>query len=193
MKKLVYGVGINDGSRVSVVNRRAVKEYSLWMTMLQRCYSEKVHEKLPTYKNCCVSENFKSYSYFYDWCHRQVGFGVDGYELDKDLISRWNKIYSEDNCVFIPKKINRTLKDSRSKRGDLPIGVTRRESGKYRAMTTINRKRVSFGTFKTVDEAFRAYKINMEEHMKSLGLMFKDVIDERAYEALMNYTIDITD
>lgn len=54
MEKLVYGVGINDRKYPSRVNKLDTKEYSLWLTMLQRCYDEKVWAKYQTYKDCKV-------------------------------------------------------------------------------------------------------------------------------------------
>ena len=46
MEKLVYGVGINDRKYSSRVDKLDTKEYSLWLTMLQRCYDEKVWGKV---------------------------------------------------------------------------------------------------------------------------------------------------
>ena len=60
MEKLVYGVGINDRKYPSRVDKLDTKEYSLWLTMLQRCYDEKVWARYQTYKDCKVSENFKT-------------------------------------------------------------------------------------------------------------------------------------
>ena len=41
MSKLVYGVGFNDKTRPVSVDGKIVKEYKLWHSMIQRCYSEK--------------------------------------------------------------------------------------------------------------------------------------------------------
>ena len=75
MSRLVCGVGFNDKTRPCWVDGKIVKEYSLWKDMLRRCFSEECQNKQPTYKGCNVSDNFLNYSFFYDWCQNQVGFG----------------------------------------------------------------------------------------------------------------------
>ena len=39
MSKLVYGVGFNDKTRPVFVDGKNVKEYALWQSMLERCFS----------------------------------------------------------------------------------------------------------------------------------------------------------
>ena len=100
----VFGIGVLGTKYPSKVNGVQTKEYDLWQSMLQRCYSDSFKKKYPTYEGCEVSDNFKSYEYFYEWCNEQIGFGNDGdgnpFQLDKDLLSKGNKIYSETTCVF---------------------------------------------------------------------------------------------
>ncbi len=72
----VYGIGILGTKYPSKINGVLTKEYILWCSMLQRCYSNNFKTKQPTYIGCEVSENFKSYEYFYEWCNKQVGFNV---------------------------------------------------------------------------------------------------------------------
>ena len=43
------------------------------------------------------------------------------------------------------------------------------------------------------EEAFLAYKQAKELHIKEVANKWKDQIDPRVYEALMNYTVEITD
>ena len=74
MKKLVCGVGFNDKTRPAKVDGKPVKEYVLWQNMLERCFSEKLQTRYPSYKGCNVSDNFLHYSFFYDWCQEQIGF-----------------------------------------------------------------------------------------------------------------------
>ena len=74
-----------------------------------------------------MSDNTKTYEYYYDWSHKQIGFGNEGdenpFHLDKDLLSKGNKVYSESTCVFIPKDINLLLTKSTASRGEHLIGV----------------------------------------------------------------------
>ena len=64
----VYGVGILGTKYPSKINGVKTKEYSRWQSMLVRCYSDAYKKKQPTYEGCEVSDNFKSYEYFYEWC-----------------------------------------------------------------------------------------------------------------------------
>ena len=111
MTKLVFGVGINDGSRPAKVAGKKIKEYQLWQGMLERCFSEKLQTRYPNYKGCNISANFISYSFFYDWCQEQIWFGkVDekgrSWHLDKDILFKCDRLYSEDTCAFVPNEIN---------------------------------------------------------------------------------------
>ena len=102
----VFGVGVLGTKYSITISGRNTKEYNLWQSMLRRCYSDCSKKQRPTYEGCEVSNNFKSYEYFYEWCHEQIGFSADGFDLDKDLLIKGNKVYSEPTCVFIPKEIN---------------------------------------------------------------------------------------
>lgn len=192
MTRLVMGVGVNDRSCPAKLEGKTRKEYVLWNNMLNRCYNAKYHEAKPTYIGCSVSEKFKHYSYFYDWCQLQVGFGIIDFHLDKDLLLKHNKIYSEDKCVFIPKDLNMLLIKRQLYRGDLPIGVAKsgnNYSVKCRAYGAVK----CIGTFNTYELAFNAYKTFKEAHIKELAEKYKDNIDPRAYKALMNYEVSIDD
>ena len=156
----VYNVGILGSKYPSKVNGRNTKEYDLWYSMLRRCYSDNSKKKRPTYEGCEVSDNFKSYEYFYEWCQSQVGFGVEGWHLDKDLLVKGNKVYSESTCVFLPSEINMVLVKHTPSRGKHPIGVSWYSKSKtFIAQVNKNKgKPENLGYFKTEIEAFNAYK-----------------------------------
>ena len=190
----VYGVGVIGDSYSCWDGKSLCKEYNLWHGILERCYSENSLKVRPTYKDCYVSENFKHYSYFYEWCHKQVGFGKDGFELDKDLLSARSKTYNEDVCVFLPKEINTAIIRQNVKRGKYLVGVTlHKNTNKFIAQLSANSGRVRIGQFDTELEAFSAYKYEKEKYLKELAEKWKGKIDDRAYEALINYEVDIDD
>ena len=195
MSKLVYGVGFNDKTRPANVDGKNVKEYQLWQDMLIRCFSEKYQTRFPTYKGCNVSDNFLHYSFFYDWCQEQIGFGkVDdkgrSWCLDKDLLFVGNKIYSETTCVFVPNEINLFFIDSGAVRGEYPIGVYfDKASGKFVAQCKVNGKRQHLGLFNTPQEAFAVYKPFKENLCKQLALKWQSEIDERLFNTMMNWSV----
>ena len=191
----VYGVGILGTKYLASINGVQTKEYKLWCCMLVRCYSDSFKKKQPTYEGCEVSENFKSYEYFYEWCNKQIGFGNKDWHLDKDLLIKGNKVYSENTCVFLPKEINSLLTKREALRGENLIGVSWSKTNKaFVAMVNKNKgKSEHLGYFKTEIEAFNTYKQAKEAFVKEQANKFKSQIDPRAYNALMNYQVEITD
>ena len=191
----VHGVGVTGTKYQITVDDVITKEYVLWQSMLKRCYSDKYQKKHPTYEGCEVSDNFKSYEYFYEWCHNQIGFDNEGWHLDKDLLIKSNKIYNESTCVFIPQEINSLLIKSNTSRGEYLIGVCwDKAKNAFKAQVNKNKgKSEHLGLFTTEIEAFNAYKTAKEPFIKEQANKWKGKIDERAYEALMNYQVEITD
>ena len=191
----IYGIGVVGTKYLTYECGVQTKEYTLWKNMLERCYSDTYKKKHPTYKDCEVSENFKSFEYFYEWCHSQIGFSNQGWHLDKDLLTEGNKVYSENICVFIPFEINKVLVKREALRGEYLIGVSWHKKGKA-FVATVNKnkgKREHLGSFTTEIEAFNAYKQAKESFIKEQANKWESQIDPRAYEALMNYEVEITD
>ena len=149
----------------------------------------------PTYEGCKVSDNFRSYEYFYEWCNNQIGFGSEGWHLDKDLLIKGNKVYSENTCIFIPSEINSLLIKSTASRGKHLIGVCWSNTNKaFVAKVSRNEgQQEHLGFFNTELEAFDAYKTAKETFIKEQAEKWKSQIDPRAYNALMNYQVEIDD
>ena len=195
MGKLVYGAGFNDKTKPANVDGKNVKEYDLWQSMLERCFSEKFQTRYPTYKGCNVSDNFINYSYFHDWCQEQIGFGnIDdkgrSWCLDKDLLFIDNKTYSETTCVFVPQEINTFFVDRVNDRGEHPLGVYfDKSNGKFKARCNVNGKQQYLGLFNTAQEAFAVYKPFKEALCKQLALKWESEIDSRLFNAMMNWSV----
>ena len=191
----VFGVGVLGTKYPTKINGVQTKEYVLWMNMLRRCYSDDFKKRNPTYEGCEVGDNFKYYEYFYEWCHKQIGFGNKGWHLDKDLLIKGNKVYSENVCVFIPSEINTLLTKCTTSRGEYLIGVHwHKKGGAFVAKVSRNEgQQEHLGLFKTELEAYNAYKTAKEAFIKEQANEWQSQIDPRAYEALINYTVEITD
>jgi len=194
----VYGVGMKGDKYPTQGGKVQLKEYTLWVDMLKRC-TQKYWDKHPTYNGIICSENFKSYTFFYEWCHKQIGFkskdeNGKSWNLDKDLLVKGNKVYSEDTCVFLPPSVNTILTSCKAVRGDNPIGVTFHSRDKvFIARCRFKGKKKHLGTYRNKEDAFVAYKSFKEAHIKGVASEYKDQLDHRAYEALMNYEVNIDD
>src|SRR5690349_9697878 len=47
----VYGVGfVGEGRHPTFINKKQTKQYTIWKSMLERCYSEKYLFKRPSYR-----------------------------------------------------------------------------------------------------------------------------------------------
>ena len=184
----IYGKGIlGEGFKQSDSQSYS---FQLWKNMLKRCYSEVSFKKSPSYEQCLTSETFNHYQQFKTWCNSQLGFDQEGWELDKDILVKGNKIYSEDTCCFVPKEINLLLVKHDKGRGDYLLGVDYHKKRKqFRARCSDKH----LGWFNTEIEAFYVYKEAKEAYIKEVANKWKDQIDPRVYEALMKYEVEITD
>ena len=193
MSPSVYGVGVVGVNPIST-NQKPHQEYVFWNSMLQRCYDLSYKLKRPTYIGCTSSNNFKYYPYFKDWCNKQVGFGNKGWCLDKDILVKGNKLYSEDTCCFVPREINSLFALSGNTRGLNPIGVQfNLEEGNYSARVSRDGKHCHIGTYETKEDAFLRYKEAKELHIKSVAKRWFGKIDQNVFNALMTYEVGILD
>ena len=185
----VYGVGyLGQGEHCTSLNGENKKVLEWWRGMIYRCYSPDSLRKRPTYEGCEVIESWKCFQNFCSWVKSQSFYG-SGYHLDKDLLSGEAKVYSPETCTFLPSEINVALQLGREKRGDLPVGVYERDSGRYRVIVGENGKLVHYGTYDSVEEASAVYVKAKEEYVRSLAEKWKGKIEDRAYQALMNWTV----
>lgn len=133
----VFGIGfIGDGIHKSRVNGKETEKYRHWHGMMTRCYSKGAKGVSPTYLGCTVCDEWHDFQAFSDWF--DVNY-IDGYHLDKDIISHGNKVYSPDKCMFVHRHTN-SIFNKPKKESDLPLGISR-TSGKdnyYSARCWVN-------------------------------------------------------
>ena len=168
------------------------KAHNCWSKVLQRCYDKDWKLKNTTYKNCTLSQGWLNFQVFAKWFYDKYETEyMQDWEVDKDLLFKGNKIYSPENCTLLPQQINSIFKGS-SLRGKYPIGVSK-EGNKYKACVKHAGKLNYLGMFFTPEEAFEKVKIAKEIYIKEVAEEWKDKIEPRAYKAMYNYVVEITD
>ena len=161
-----------------------------YMEMMRRCNTSLQIGKYDTYKGC--SSEFKDFQDFAGWATKQVYYGLG--QLDKDLLVKGNKLYSKRTCLFIPTGLNNLLTKCNKARGDLPIGVHLDEKRGYKvACADGSGSKTYLGYYQDAETAFSVYKTYKESIIKQQANKWRDQIDPRAYDALMNYEVEITD
>lgn len=194
--KTVYNIGyIGEGKYTPSINGKTTIYYQTWKSMMQRCYCEKLHNRFPTYIKCLVCEewlNFQNFSKWYDNNFYQIS--NEQMNLDKDIIHKGNKVYSPENCVFVPQCINILFEKNDGLRGQLPIGISLdKKLNSYQVHCNNNGKSVTLGRYKSIKDAFFVYKKYKEHLIKETAENFKNQIPDKLYSAMLNYKIDIQD
>ena len=192
----VYGIGfIGVGKYKHSINRETTKEYSEWHAMLGRCYSDKCHERQPTYKDCYVNEEAHCFQNFAEWWNNNY-YEIEGetMHLDKDILYKGNKEYSFNKMIFVPNRINTLFIKCDSRRGNLPIGVYyNKQNNKYVASCRIEKHQKFLGYYDTPHEAFLAYKTFKEQYIKQVADEYKGKIPDRLYDAMYSWEVEEDD
>lgn len=183
-EKLIYGVGINDAiypvtksKRVDgkVIRIWSCPFYDKWKNMLARCYSSRSKVNRPTYENCIVCDEWLLFSNFRAWMEQQ---DWKDKQLDKDLLTYKNQIYSPETCSFVSRDINQFLVKSNKSRGILPIGVSKRSvktlTSPYRAYISNRDEFISLGDYDNPHSAHRAWQLAKINQAKELAYQQTD-------------------
>lgn len=170
-----YGLTKNGELPICSINGKMTREYQVWHGMLERCYSEKFHEKHPTYKNCTVCERWLCYANFLEDLPL-----IEGYEfwrdnpnqriaLDKDLKQPniTHKIYSLETCVFITIKNNMSEAMHRKHYNKKVIVAVEIETEKI------------VGIYRNRRDAFQQLGIYVDISFENIGKMLKGVYNGR--------------
>ena len=195
-KLSVYNVGYLGVGKYNVEYRKNNKKcYNTWRRMIERCYSKNYKKRYITYKDCTVYERWHNFQNFAEWFEKNYNSEImNGWELDKDILVKGSKVYSESTCSFVPKEINYLFTKRQNKRGDYPIGVNFHiKTKKYRASININGNQKHLKLCNTPEEAFETYKTAKEACIKEVAEKWKGLISDKVYEAMYNYEVEIID
>ena len=114
MAPSVFGVGFfGVGPHKAKPCGKSVKSYVIWQSMIGRCYDESIQDKNPTYKGCAVCDTWHNYQNFAEWFNENY---IDGYELDKDIKIKGNRVYSPEACMLVPKQASQAQQRQLAKR-----------------------------------------------------------------------------
>ena len=167
----VVGCGVNDAWYVTnpKVDGKKVMcpTYCKWMNMLKRACGKRYKKKNPSYEEVTVCDEWLSFSNFARWFERN---SVKGFDLDKDIKIKGNKVYSPVTCLFVHNSVNKLLISRSTLKGIYPDGVCiDKRTGKFRARVTIDGVRVYLGDFIDMIDASDAYikAKNKEIHRKA--------------------------
>jgi len=192
----VCGHGIVGKETMIGEDGKTLKSYETWRGVLERSYSERLKDKYPTYKDVTCCDEWLYYSNFKKWYDLNY-YEIDGQRmhLDKDILIKGNKIYSPDNCVFAPQRINNLFVKCNANRGTYPLGVRYNKPNNNYLANCHNEKSEGkhLGSFATPELAFQCYKIYKEKLIKLIADEYKKLIPNNLYISMMNYKVEIKD
>lgn len=173
-----YQIWDNDIKRNSPV-------YDIWSAMIERCYINK--KKYPAYYGIVtICDEWLVFQNFAKW-YDENKYDCEGrLHLDKDILNPGNKIYSPENCILLPQRINELFSVCTRGKSDLPQGIKKCVTG-YSA----NYRGKSLGVYKTLRKACEVYIDKKEETIRAVANEYKEIIPEIAYKALINYKMDV--
>lgn len=176
--KKIFGIGVNDSpdpvyryERVDGKSKRAwvCPYYTVWKSILGRCYYEPYLKCNPTYQGCSVCPEWIYFMTFKAWMMTQ---DFEGKELDKDILVERSKVYSPETCRFVDRGLNMFLTDHAAARGEWPIGVSlfkRNRKFMSRCSNPFNREYEFLGYFTCPYEAHEVWRKKKHEHALALA------------------------
>lgn len=195
-KRKLYGVGVNDWDEaVSINYSKKIPEYQMWKDLLKRVYSDKYHQKSPTYVGVTIDPKWHSLKGFIEDVSKLKNYEkglYEGYALDKDIAINGNRHYSLGTCCFVPPEVNMQFRVV-SKTNDLPVGVYKKDNVKgcsYACDCRSDNKTTYLGMYRTQEEAFEVRKKFKQGVMKELAERYKTLLDERVLHKLSNFDYD---
>lgn len=119
--RTIYGIGYLGTGKYTPKEHFTV--YGRFCNLFQRCYGIAYQRMEPTYIGCKVHSSFHSFQDFCDWFYNQYGSELKDIQVDKDLYSKGNRIYSSKRCILLPRVLNLAIRDWDG------IGISIRDKG----------------------------------------------------------------
>ena len=132
-----------------------------------------------SYLGTTCSDLFSDAQKFAAWAVIQYGWNL-GYHLEKDLLVEGNREYGEDTCCFLPQCINQAIKSKSS-------GTVVKQGEFFSSFVSLDGERLSLGRFESKEEAEDAALHFKRKRLYKLAQEYKETIDPRAYDRLINF------
>lgn len=151
--------------------------------MVKRCINKEYQELHPCYKKVRLCEDWLVFSNFYKWASLKY---KDGFCLDKDILCGvGDKIYSPSTCCFIPRELNNCIVSLKPNIEDENVGLSE-HNGRYYPYLSIKNKTKHLGVYNNKKDAINARRMAKKEYILGIANKYKDVIEDRVYEALVD-------
>lgn len=188
----ICGFGINDIPELTFYKTKDGKTeltqaYKTWAGMIDRCYRPGHEVKFKAYADCSVCEKWKYFSNF----NQNIFIYIEGFDIDKDILIKGNKVYSPEACCFVPRVINLIFAKNKTRKSNLTRGVKYRKYGnRYSAEISINGKTKLIGYFKDINSAAKAYNQTRKEYISEIVDKYKDALKPKVFQALKKLILD---
>ena len=183
---MIFGKGINDFEKPISCKGVKMREYILWKSMLERCYSSHNAIKNNSYCKVSVQEQLLSFSNFHSFVRGLQGFDQDGWQMDKDIIGS-GLSYDVNSIVFVPREINLFFAVDIFMVREKPIGAKLdKKRGKVFSSMKRDGKTIFIGYFETELDAHKAYLRNKANYGKVLASRYQECLDSRVLKELNN-------
>lgn len=173
---LIHGVGIVDIE----ITEGLKKAYACWRAMIRRATSEEYKDRKESYRTCAVDPEWLVFSNFLKFFNENY---IEGYQLDKDILIKGNKLYSKDTCCFVPAELNGLVVNLNGK------GVYFDKSkNRYKATISIRNKQKTIASCITEEEAIVKYKGAKKKYIFEMATDYreKDMISEKIANVLIS-------
>jgi hypothetical protein len=153
--------------------------------MLRRCYDPKSHRNNPTYIGVEVHNDWLNFQVFAKWF--KYHYKEDGWQLDKDLLGNNSKVYSADNCIFLPAKLNSFISSETTLTKDINrtgFKGVKKQGIKYvaRIHDIDTGKELRSKLYDTAEEASEAYKRARKFYANKWKEYMEGIIPQKAID-----------
>lgn len=183
----VVGVGILGYGDFSFTEHKVA--YNKWVGALVRSSSEDFKLKNTAYKDCSISADWLNFQKFARDYYAMHGSSNKNWQLDKDVLVKDNKHYSNSTCCLLPQEINCITVRRAKLLGDLPQGVEG-HGNKFIVRAKQGDKRVVLLSTYSLEDAYNCSSENRTNRIRNLALKYKKDLCPKVFESLINYEVD---